>query len=219
MLSGIVNKKSWWVNAFYLMALLYFSYLMLLITLQYVPFKQDAAFLRTKFDVVHLQHYRIAFIAHVYTSFWVLLAGAFQFSKYLRKHYSAIHRNIGKLYILIILTLAGPGGLIMGYYANGGPIAQVSFCMLSILWWYFTFKAYQTARLKQWHLHRAFMYRSYALTLSAISLRVFKLVIVALFHPNPMDVYVLVAWLGWVVNLGIAEFLIYRLRVKRIGIA
>jgi hypothetical protein len=63
------------------------------------------------------------------------------------------------------------------------------------------------------------MYRSYALTLSAISLRVFKLVIVALFHPNPMDVYVLVAWLGWVVNLGIAEFLIYRLRVKRIGIA
>jgi hypothetical protein len=54
------------------------------------------------------------------------------------------------------------------------------------------------------------MIRSYALTLSAISLRLFKYIIVFIWHPLPMDTYRIVAWLGWVVNLIIAEIIIHK---------
>ena len=58
------------------------------------------------------------------------------------------------------------------------------------------------------------MIRSFSLTLSAISLRAWKVVLVYLFHPKPMDVYLIIAWLGWGLNLFIAEIIIYRLKQK-----
>ncbi|MEY4927418.1 MAG: hypothetical protein RI894_1854, partial [Bacteroidota bacterium] len=76
-----------------------------------------------------------------------------------------------------------------------------------------TFKALQTAREKDFTAHKNWMYRSYALTLSAATLRAWKYLIVkiALFYSitlPPMDVYRTVAWLGFVPNLLVAEFLI-----------
>lgn len=186
----------------------YFSYLMLLITLQYVPLNLDVAFLRVKQEEIALPHYQWAFFIHVYTSIFVLLLGILQFSPYLRKRYPHVHRKVGKGYVLLILAFAGPSGLVMGYYANGGLWGQISFCLLSALWLYTTGMAWWHAKKGNWRQHKHFMYRSYALTLSAISLRLFKWVIVALFAPPPMDTYRLVAWLGWVANLAIAEFLI-----------
>ena len=44
-----------------------------------------------------------------------------------------------------------------------------------------------------------------ALTLSAISLRLLKWGIVAVWAPPPMDAYRVVAWLGWGLNLLIVE--------------
>jgi hypothetical protein len=54
------------------------------------------------------------------------------------------------------------------------------------------------------------MYRSFALTLSAITLRLWKYLLVGVFHPRPMDVYQVVAWLGWTLNLIVAEWIIYK---------
>ena len=58
--------------------------------------------------------------------------------------------------------------------------------------------------------HQKWILRSFALALSAITLRAWKYVLVALFHPRPMDVYQVVAWLGWVLNFVIIEIYIYR---------
>ncbi len=52
------------------------------------------------------------------------------------------------------------------------------------------------------------MWRSFALTLSAVTLRMWKVIIVYLFHPNPMDVYQIIAWLGWIPNILLIEYLI-----------
>ena len=58
--------------------------------------------------------------------------------------------------------------------------------------------------------HQQFMIRSYALTLSALTLRLWKYWIVYLFQPRPLDVYMMVAWLGWIPNLLLAEYLIWK---------
>ena len=103
----------------------------------------------------------------------------------------------------------------MSYYANGGLIPQISFSILSILWFLFTLKAYQSVINGEYQKHKNFMIRSYALTLSAVSLRLFKYGIVSIFELPPMDTYKIVSVLGWTINLGIAEIMIRKISQKR----
>jgi uncharacterized membrane protein len=182
---------------------------MLQITVQYIPFKTDVAFLAIKRDYVPLLHYRVAFFVHVFTSIFVLLAGFTQFSDKLRSRFPKLHRRAGWFYILVVLLLAAPSGFIIGIYANGGLSSRIGFCLLAAFWMFFTYKAVRTAVQKKFPEHRRWMIRSFALTLSAITLRAWKFVLVAAFAPKPMDVYQIVAWLGWVVNLIAAECWIF----------
>ncbi|OUS18268.1 hypothetical protein A9Q93_03985 [Nonlabens dokdonensis] len=187
----------------------YFTCLLVLITLQYVPIRLDVAFLNVKQSVVHLKHYQVAFFSHVFTSIWVLVFAVVQFIPGIRDHLPQIHRFTGKLYIFLVLVIASPSGFVMGYYANGGWVSQISFMIQAILWFYFTFLGFQMAKRMDWEKHQLFMWRSFALTLSAITLRLFKWIIIGVFEWPPMDTYRLVAWLGWVFNLMGVEILWY----------
>ncbi|MCC7030180.1 MAG: DUF2306 domain-containing protein [Chitinophagaceae bacterium] len=180
------------------------------ITLQYIPYNTDVAFLGIKQQEIGLLHYRIAFFTHVYTALFVLPAGFIQFSPFLLKHFKKLHRLSGWIYTGFVLILVAPSGFVMGLYANGGPTSQISFCLLALLWFYSTLMAIVSIRKKDITGHRKWMIRSFALTLSAISLRAWKYILVYLFHPAPMDNYRMVAWLSWVVNLLIAEIIIFK---------
>lgn len=188
---------------------IYFSYLLLLITLQYIPYHTDVAFLRIKQEVIVLNHYKIAFFTHVYTSIFLMVFGAIQFSNYIQEKYTKLHRISGRFYVGILLLLSGPSGLVMSYYANGGLLAQVSFLLLSTFWILFTFLSFYFILKKQIIKHQKFAIRSFALTLSAISLRLFKYLLVFFFEPLPMDAYRIAAWSSWTFNLLVAELIIY----------
>ena len=202
--------------AFLLLLYAYFCYLMLLITLQYIPLNLDVAFLRIKQDYITLVYYQWAFFIHAYTAILVLPAGLTQFSGLVRRRWPWLHRGMGWLYLVIVILLAGPSGFIIGIHANGGWTSQLAFCLLGGLWVYFSFLALLKAKQGDISAHRAFMYRSFALSLSAITLRTWKYLIVAIWHPRPMDTYRLVAWLGWVINLLVAEIIILYLKRKQI---
>lgn len=186
----------------------YFFWLMLQVTLEYIPLQSDVSFLMIKqTEVKHRPEYLPFFFTHVYTSIFVLLSG---FLAIIRKDFGLanFHRNSGKIYILLLLIFSAPSGIYMGFFANGGIFSKISFVILGCLWWFSTFKAYQYARQKKFVLHKQWMWRSFALTLSAVTLRMWKVVIVYLFQPNPMDVYQIIAWLGWIPNFLLIEYLI-----------
>ena len=189
-------------------ALLFFSYLMLLITLQYVPVRTDAAFLQIKQEALQHWFYPAVFFTHVFSSIVVLLAGVTQFPVVFRTRYRKVHRYAGRVYVLLILCVSGPTGFVMACLANGGWVAQVAFCLLAALWVYVTWKGYATIRQGNVAAHQRWMARSYALTLSAVTLRLWKWGIVLAFEPRPMDTYRMVAWLGWTVNLAAAELIL-----------
>ena len=207
------NIKFYKIPVLYIL-LCFFSFLMLRITLQYIPINLDVAFLRIKQDYINIIPWRIAFFIHVFTSMFALLAGFTQFSNSILKNYTRIHRTIGKMYVLVILCLTGPSGFIMAIYANGGFPSKVGFLVLDILWMYFTANAFRFALKKDFKNHKNYMYRSYALTLAAITLRAWKYVLVFLFQPAPMDVYRVVAWLGFVPNLLLVEYLILKKYIR-----
>nr|WP_234047686.1 DUF2306 domain-containing protein [Chryseobacterium paridis] len=178
------------------------------ITVEYIPLKADVSFLMIKqTEVTDRPEYLPFFYTHVYTSIFVLLFGFFAI---LRKNFGVqnFHRSVGKAYIFLLLIFSAPAGIYMGLFANGGFFSKTSFVILGCLWWFTTYKAYQLAKQKKFAPHKQWMWRSFALTLSAITLRMWKVIIVYLFHPNPMDVYQIIAWLGWIPNILLIEFLI-----------
>ena len=193
-----------------LVLLLFFFVLMAFITLQYIPYHTDVAFLRIKQDYINAWHYRLGFFVHVYSSLFVLLAGFTQFSDRILKNKKWLHRLSGRMYVTIVLVLSAPSGFLIGLYANGGITSRIAFCTLGVLWFACTLIAFLKIRKGDYRAHVSFMYRSYALALSAITLRAWKYLIVYLFHPHPMDAYRIVAWLGWIPNLLLAEYLIYK---------
>ena len=180
------------------------------ITVEYIPYNTDVGFLQIKQSYIDIDHWRIAFFVHVYASLWVLMAGFTQFSTRIQDHYPKLHRIFGYIYLTDVLLLTGPAGLIMGFYANGGITSRISFVVLAVLWMAFTVIALVKIKKGDYAAHRNFMIRSFALTLSALTLRAWKWGITNSFELPPMDVYRAVAWLGWVPNLAIAEFLIWR---------
>jgi hypothetical protein len=204
-----------------LLSLAFFTWLMARITVAYIPYNTDVGFLRIKQEYISIDHWRIAFFIHVYASLWVLLAGFTQFSKKIQRNNPRLHRVMGYIYVADVLLITGPAGLLMGFYANGGLFSRIAFVLLAVLWIFFTGMAFIKAKQKNFKAHRNYMIRSYALTLSAITLRAWKYLITNAYHidPNlvfpPMDVYRVVAWVGWVVNLGVAEYIIYKWKIKK----
>jgi hypothetical protein len=206
----MTNKKN--IIAFILLSLLaFFSILMLRIIWLYIPLRTDVAFLQLKQDYIGITHWRIAFFVHVFTSIVVLLAGFTQFSKYILRHYKKLHRTLGYVYVINILMVTGPASLLMGFYANGGTTSIIGFVLLAVLWILFTAMALYFAIKKDFVQHRNFMIRSFALTLSAISLRLWKVFFAYFTDIPPMDRYRIIAWLGWGLNFILAEIIIYKL--------
>ena len=195
--------------------LFYFFGLMLEITLPYLALKDDVAFLKIKKTALSYSWWQLAFYLHVFSSILTLLAGFTQFSPFfIAQFQSKVHQYMGRGYILVVLLVAAPSGFVLGLMANGGVYAKLAFVLLSLFWWSTTAAAYHYARKKVWNLHAAFMLRSFALTLSAITLRAWKLLLVSILAPAPMDLYCAVAWLAWVPNLLIVELYIQHKRGK-----
>lgn len=190
-------------------AVFYATYLLLLLSIPYLDFKPNIEFLVTKQLVYHIDLWRIAFYVHVFSSVFVIFSGAFQFSKVVIKKYPRWHRFFGYTYISLLLLISGPGALIMSFYANGGIPAQTSFVILSILWISFTLIALVRVFQKRYLEHGKWLLRSYALTLSAVTLR-FYLLLFDYFNVNlgPIESYILVAYLSWIPNLIFAEIMI-----------
>lgn len=208
-------KKTAWI--FFVIGILYASYLLLLLSLPYLDMRRGIDFLKTKQLIYHLKHWRASFYIHVFTSILIITSGLFQFSKTILNKYTKIHRVSGTVYLIATLLISGPAALVMSFYANGGYPAQASFVILSILWLGSTFLAYYFLRKKDYESHGKWMVRSYALTLSAVSLRLYSYLFnVFYFNMDPVNLYILLSWMSWIPNLILAEILIRRGLVSRL---
>lgn len=202
-------KKQPFFRILFLTALAFFSFLMIRLSLPYMAMRSDIDFLQTKQNVYHIGYWRYSFYTHVFTSCLVLIAGFTQFNSYVLQRYPRIHRWMGWVYLVTVTCISGPAAFLMALHANGGLPARASFTLLAFLWVVSTFCAGYWAMRRRFAVHGAFMFRSYALTLSAITLRLYTYLSVYLpLYASPRDIYITTAWLSWIPNLILAEILI-----------
>ncbi|SHH00616.1 DUF2306 domain-containing protein [Pedobacter caeni] len=190
------------------------TFLMLKGIIRYYPLDDHIGFLQFKQDFIHITHWKIAFYIHVFTIIFALLAGFTQFSTSLLKEYRSIHKIMGKIYVYDILLINFPAALIMAVYANSLLPGKLAFLTLDCLWFLFTLKAVLEIKKGNIRQHREYMIRSYALTLSAVTLRVWKMVLMGFAEIDLLHLYMINAWLGFIPNLLFAEWLIKRNRKR-----
>lgn len=203
------NLISTIINAIAFIVISYASYLLVLLSLPYIHFEKNVEFLETKQLIYHIKPWRYSFYIHVFSSPVVIIGGLLQFNRWLMNRHSSVHRKIGYTYIVTVLLISGPSAFIMSLYATGGYIAQVSFVTLSLLWILFTIQALRVAKKGNYESHVKWMIRSYALTLSAVTLR-FYAYLFDYFNVNisPRETYILLTYMSWIPNLIFSEFLI-----------
>ena len=151
--------------------------------------------------------YRTIFKTHIVSGVVAIVTGAFQFIKSPIKQRISLHKYIGKVYVASIF-ISSFCGLVAAQFATGGLVSRIGFSVLSILWFYFTYLAYKQARAGNIPAHKIWMYRSYALTFSSLTLRLFLLLV--LFSPAPfLIVYQFASWACWITNLVVCEWILH----------
>jgi len=152
---------------------------------------------------------------HIAASGFAMILGAFQFSKTFRRKAPALHRWMGRGYVLAC-TVGGIAGGVIALSSTAGPIAGWGFLMLAVLWVPFTLMALFAAMRKDFVSHERWMIRSFALTFGAVTLRIYLPIAIIMNHGEfPLDAYRAIAWLAWVPNLIVAELFIATLRKPR----
>jgi len=154
---------------------------------------------------LHNVSWRVAFWTHVGLGALALALGPFQLATKRHPRNVSRHRILGKLYVLSILV-ASVCAFYASFFADTGWIASIGFACLAVAWFYTTLRAYLAIRNGQVGQHRAWMYRSYAATLAAVSLRIILPIELAILHLPFAIAYPVVAWLCWVPNLVIVEW-------------
>jgi len=146
---------------------------------------------------------------HVFAATLALLLGPFQFWERLRRRLPRLHRIAGRIYLGVGVGLGGLAGLYMATFAFGGAPARLGFATLALAWLYTGLRAYRAIRGGDVATHRRWMVRNFALTLAAVTLRI--LLPVSGISGIPFaTAYPAIAWLSWLPNLLLAEWLLAR---------
>ena len=160
-----------------------------------------------------LDNFPVTAFIHIAGGLVALALGAFQLNSRLRIRFLAVHRGLGRLYILAVIA-GGIAGFILALSSSGGLVAHFGFGLMAVCWLGTTLNAFWHIRRGDAPEHRIWMLRSYALTLAAVTLRIYlpmSLVMGVEFEAA----YQAISWLCWVPNLLIVEwFVIVRLPEK-----
>ena len=143
---------------------------------------------------------------HAFASIVALTLGPFQFSTRLRQKHTNVHRWLGRTYLAVGVLVGGLSGLYMSQYAFGGSVAQLGFAALAVLWLYTGLRAYLAVRRGAIAEHRKWMVRNFSLTFAAVTLRLYLPASMAAGVEFSLA-YPIIAWLCWVPNLALAEWL------------
>ena len=151
--------------------------------------------------------WNIGFYTHIIFGGIALLIGWTQFSSKMRNRRMALHRKLGKVYVVAVL-LSALAGIYIGFFATGGWISSAGFICLGIIWFYTTLKAYLHIKEGEVEKHQKMMIYSYAACFAAVTLRIW-LPILTIIYGDFSKAYLVVAWLCWIPNL-IVAYLITR---------
>ena len=194
-MASTVMRIGWWL-------MLAGAALLVLTSSRYFMLDPDTYFPRQR--AVYQAH-TLALLLHVGGMMFAALLGPFQFLRSLRARRPRVHRLMGRLYVTGAIV-GGLSGVQLAQYAATGAAAGIGFALLGVLVLVTTVMAFVRIRDGQVQAHREWMTRSYALIFAAVTLRLYQPFTQAWLGEDAG--YIAVAWISWIPNLLVAEWLI-----------
>lgn len=148
------------------------------------------------------------FVVHAVSASLALVLGPLQFVPAWRARFPALHRWVGRAYVLSI-AVAWLSSLPLAVNAMTGAVAATGFIALGLAWMVTTGMGLARALQRRLAEHRRWMVRSFALTAAAITLRIYLGASMAAQVDEALS-YPFIAWLCWVPNALVAEWYLRR---------
>lgn len=162
---------------------------------------------------------QLAFYLHIAFAGLALLVGPLQFVSRWRRRAPRLHRVLGRVY-LVGVGVGALTGFVISTASSVAFLGFFGFGTLAVLWAWTGWKAYRAIRAGRVAEHQAWMIRCFALTYAAVTLRLWVGILVAVQTPfagpdaDPgvlfETAYAPVAFLCWLPNIVVAEWLIAR---------
>lgn len=178
---------------------------------QYLSFGRRGIIESKDANIMSDRIWMASFYTHIIFGILVLGIGGLQFLKGLRTRYLKAHRLMGKVYVFGV-TVSGVAALVAAQYSSGFLSSRIGFTAMAVTWLITIFYAYKRIRQKNVREHEFWMIRNFAVTLAAVTLRMWLGILIPLVGLSFFEAYAVVAWLSWVPNLMVAEFIIYKMK-------
>lgn len=159
-------------------------------------------------NVAANRHFDPWIAVHAAGAATALLLGPWQFRPRLRVRWPFLHKCIGRIYALGCAS-GGLAALVLATGLSSGPVAGAGFAALGLAWLITTGLAVHEVLAGRIASHRRWMIRSFALTLSAVTLRIY-LPLSDVFNVEFLTAYRTIAWACWLPNLLLAELFLWR---------
>ncbi|NOX55716.1 MAG: DUF2306 domain-containing protein [Planctomycetes bacterium] len=171
----------------------------------YFPPDFQSDFLRGR-ECYFFQGYCVAFYVHLAAGPVSLVLGLVLVSRWLLRRFPTWHRWIGRVQAINVLLFLLPSGSWMGLYASAGPVATLSFSVLSVLTAFCVVIGWRHAVQRRFALHQLWMGRCFLLLCAAVVIRIIGGAATELGVDAPWFNPV-AAWASWLVPLSVFELI------------
>jgi uncharacterized membrane protein YozB (DUF420 family) len=164
------------------------------------------------FGIRYVQHPGVA-ITHIVPGLMFLTLAPLQFVTRIRQRHIRVHRRLGWLLTTCAAT-SGVFALIVNFRfpAFGGIPTQAATVFFGAIFLFSLTKAIRHIRRKEVRLHREWMIRVFALAMGVATIRVFVGLFAILLQYGFEEAFGTAFWLGFAVNLVVAEVWINKTR-------
>ncbi|MBC7948573.1 MAG: DUF2306 domain-containing protein [Chitinophagaceae bacterium] len=187
----------------------FFSLLLIYNTLPYFSFSGEFDFIRERSFLFESRFYKTCFYVHILAGAICIGAALIQFSKYVLKKSTMIHRISGRVYVFVVLCLGAPTGVYMSFFAKGSFWERSLFLFMALSWFITTWYGLAAILKRNILAHKIWMIRSYAMAMTAVTFRIYHIVFYLLDWDH-LENYELSLWISVVGNMLVAEYIIYR---------
>lgn len=157
-----------------------------------------------------------AFYLHIAFGGIAMLLSPIQLSSRIRRRRPVVHRAAGRV-VFVVIVVAALAGATLAPFSEAGRVGFAGFGLLAVAWLASAVAAAVTIRRGDREAHRRWATRTFALTYSAVTLRLWLGVLIPLHLAWGLDgdqaferSYLIVPFLAWVPNLIVAEWLLRR---------
>ncbi|MEU5694866.1 DUF2306 domain-containing protein [Actinosynnema sp. NPDC020468] len=170
-------------------------------------------------------HYPVL-VGHVLFGSIAILTCVVQVWPWFRRRFPVWHRWVGRVYVFGGVLPAGITAVSVGAVSPFGPVNQVGNVLMGSLWLGFTVAGWWNGKQRRFGAHRRWMVRSFALTASIISNRVWAVVTTIVFTPRLDSAFGgseialgqaiagTTSWLGWVLPLVLSQWWLDRAKPR-----